>query len=256
MDLGLEGKIALVCAASKGLGRACAIELAREGAHVAICGRDPDSIALAHEAIAEVNGDGALGVVADVGVPADLDLFVDETIATFGASPDIVIWNGGGPAPGPLLETHANAMGTGIRMHLMGALHLFQRTIPAMQDNGFGRVVAITSVAVKQPLPGLGTSNTVRAGLHGMLKTLAAETARYGVTVNAVCPGYTLTERLQNLANAKGIEVSDFAADVPAQRLGRPHEFAAAVTFLASERAAYITGQSLAVDGGFVRGLL
>ncbi len=256
MDLGLEGRIALVCAGSKGLGRACAVEFAREGAHVAICARNADGIANAHEAIAEINGDGALGVVADVGIPEDLDAFVDETIATFGASPDIVVWNGGGPKPGPLLDTTAPAMGAGIQSHIHGAMHLFQRTLRPMIDRGHGRVIAITSVAVKQPIAGLGISNTVRAGLHGMLKTLAAEVGGCGVTVNAVCPGYTLTERLQHLADDQGVDVSSYSRAVPAGRLGRPHELAAAVAFLASDRAAYINGVSLLVDGGLCGGLL
>lgn len=264
MNLGLDSKLALVCAGSRGLGRAVAIELAREGAEVAFCARSPEGIAAAAEAITAVNDRGALGVIADVGVPADLDAMVDEVIAEFGRTPDIVVWNGGGPPPGPLLELPADALEEGARVHLFGAAHLFRRTIPAMVERGWGRVIAITSVAVKQPLAGLGISNAVRAGLTGLLKTLAAEVGASGVTVNSVLPGYTLTDRLLELAASKAESANttpsqildSFAAAVPARRLGRPDELAAAVCFLASDLAGYINGVSLPVDGGFCGGLL
>lgn len=263
MDLGLSGKVALVCAGSQGLGRAVAIELAREGAYIAVCARNAEPLGRLRTEIAAINSDGCLGVIADVGDPADLDAFVDETTRTW-AAPDIVVWNAGGPPPGPLLELGPDALNAGIRLHLQGAMHLFGRVIPAMVERGFGRVIAITSVAVKQPIAGLGISNTVRAGLHGMLKTLALEVGSTGVTVNAVLPGYTRTGRLESLAEARASAtgttpaavLATFAEEAPAGRLGEPEELAAAVAFLASQRAGFINGVSLPVDGGLIRGLL
>lgn len=256
MDFGLRGKVALICAGSKGLGRAVALELAREGAHIALCARGEDAIAQTCQDIQNINSDGALGFVCDLAEPDEIDAFVAETTQTFGRSPDIVVWNAGGPAPGPVLSLDRAAYQRGVDLHLHGAMHLFRRTVPQMSERGFGRVIAVTSIAVKQPLAGLGVSNAVRAGLHGAMKTLAAEVARHGVTVNCVLPGFTNTERLRGLAAQKGIAVEDFAKDVPAGRVGRPEEFAAAVAFLASERASYINGVSLTVDGGYCAGLL
>ncbi len=263
MDLGLSGKVALVCAGSQGLGRAVAIELAREGASVAVCARGEAALTRLEPELAELNGDQVLTFGADVSKPRELDAFVEQVRETW-RSPDIVVWNGGGPPPGPLLQLGSKALDAGIAMHLQGALHLFQSVLPGMVERGFGRIIAITSVAVKQPISGLGISNTVRAGLHGMLKTLASEVGAYGVTVNAVLPGFTRTHRLESLAasRASAAQVSqstildDFAAQAPAQRLGEPHELAAAVAFLASERAGFINGVSLPVDGGLSKGLL
>jgi 3-oxoacyl-[acyl-carrier protein] reductase len=255
MDLGLTGKIAMVCAGSRGLGRATAIALAREGAHVALCARQVDAIAETGEAIAEINGTGALGVVADLTSTTDIDAFADETIREFGRGPDIVVWNGGGPPPGPLLELDPAALEAAIAQHMLGAMHLLRRVVPGMIDRGYGRVIAITSMAVRNPLKGLGISNGSRSGLTALLKTLAIEVAHSGVTVNTVQPGYTRTQRLIDLAEKLGVGVEDFAREVPAGRLGTPDELGATVAFLASRQAAYINGTSIPVDGGFCRAL-
>ena len=262
MELGLTGKLAIICAGSKGLGRACALELAREGVHIGLCGRDTSAIEDTCNSIAEINGDGALGVVADVSLPADIDAFIDETEQGFGQSIDIVIWNGGGPPPGSLLTLPPDVLRAGLAQHMEAPLHLFKRTLPGMRSRGFGRIIAITSIAAKQPMQAIGVSTASRAGLHGILKSLASEVASDGVTVNAVLPSNILTDRLRALANSQATE--DMSEDAvlalmaganPSNRLGSPAEFAAAVAFLASERASYITGVSLAVDGGDCRAL-
>jgi 3-oxoacyl-[acyl-carrier protein] reductase len=263
LDLGLTGKLALICAGSKGLGRATALELAKEGAHIALCGRDVQAIEETCSAIAKINGDGALGFVADVTSTGDLDAFLDEAEKGFGQPVDIIIWNGGGPPPGSLLELPADALRSGITQHMEAALHLFRRTIPAMRKSGFGRVIAITSIAAKQPIQSIGVSTAARAGLHGILKTLSLEVAQDGVTVNAVLPSNILTARLRTLACRKASleavseddALNAMAAASPIKRLGTPTEFAAAVAFLASERASFINGVSLSVDGGECRSL-
>jgi 3-oxoacyl-[acyl-carrier protein] reductase len=264
MDLGLSGKTALVCAASRGLGRAVAMELAREGCDVGICGRTESTLNQAVEAIQEVGTGRVVGCVTDVGDPTALDALVSFVAQSLGKMPNIVVWNAGGPPAGPILDVPETALDEGIQLHMKGALHLFRATIPTMIEEGWGRVIAVTSVAVRQPLRNLGVSNSVRAGLHGVLKTLALEVGSSGVTVNAVLPGYTRTQRLQELAEARAFHENDtadnvlasFAAAVPAGRLGEPEEFAAAVGFLASQRAGYINGVALPVDGGFCQGLL
>jgi 3-oxoacyl-[acyl-carrier protein] reductase len=228
MDLGLSGKTALVCAASRGLGRAVAIELAREGCDVGICGRTESSVNETVEALQDVGTGRVVGCVTDVGDPAALDALVSFVSQSLGTMPNIVVWNAGGPPSGPLLDLPETALDEGIQLHMKGALHLFRATIPAMLEEGWGRVIAVTSVAVRQPLRNLGVSNGVRAGLHGILKTLALEVGASGVTVNAVLPGYTRTQRLEELAEVRASKENDtpanvlasFAASVPAGRLG------------------------------------
>lgn len=261
MDLSLTGKVALVCAASRGLGRAIALELAAEGAQLVICARNVAGIAAVNDEIIEINGDGALGMVCDVSKVDDLDALVDETCAVFGQSPDIVVWNSGGPPSGATLDLPREAWQSAMDAHLFGALHLFRRTLPGMMDRGWGRLIGVTSLAVKQPISGLAISNTVRAGLTALMKTLSLEVAGSGITVNTVLPGYTDTDRLRELARAKKpgdpeAVLAAMAAASPAGRLGRPEELAAAVAFLASERAGFINGVALPVDGGASGGLL
>ena len=257
MDLELSGRLALVCAGSRGIGRAIAVQLAKEGAHIALCGRDPEAISLATAAIARANGDGALGMVADVSSPEDLDAFVDEAVAGFRRPPDIIVWNGGGPPKGSLLDLPSDAMRQGISQHMEGALHLFRRVLPGMRDRGFGRLIAVTSIAAKQPIHSIGVSTAVRAGLHGILKVLSQEVAKDGVTVNAVLPSNILTDRLRELAEgSRGPgqtteeALKTMANASPIGRLGAPEELAAAVAFLASPRAGFINGVSLSIDGG------
>lgn len=261
MDLSLTGKVALVCAASRGLGRAIALELALEGAQLVICARNVAGIAAVNDEIVAINDYGALGMVCDVSQPDDLDALVDETRAAFGQSPDIVIWNSGGPPSGATLDLPRDAWQTAMDAHIHGALHLFRRTLPGMMDRGWGRLIAVTSLAVKQPTSGLAVSNAVGAGLTALMKTLSLEVAGSGITVNTVLPGYTDTDRLRDLARARNpadpaAVLAAMAAASPAGRLGRAEELAAAVAFLASDRAGFINGVALPVDGGASSSLL
>ena len=263
MDLRLAGKIALVAASSRGLGRAAAQALADEGADVAITARHQDELERTAHEIATSSGRRVLPVVADLGVAADIDRLVERVLGTFGRV-DILVNNAGGPPPGRAVDVTEADWRAAYELTLMSAVRLVQGVLPGMRERGWGRIVNITSISVKQPLPDLVLSNALRAGVVGYAKTLASEVAAEGVTVNNVCPGYTLTDRVRTLAQARadaaGIDVSQAMATwedaIPARRLGRPEELAALITFLASEQAAYITGTTIQVDGGLYAGLL
>ncbi len=264
MDLGLLGKTALVCGGSRGIGKAVALELAREGMLVTFCARGQDDVeASAKEIAAASPRKEAYGVVADLAKPDQLDTMVDQIVSRFGHGPDVLVWNAGGPPHGALLSLGDEALDQGYALHLRGAFHVIRRVVPLMIARRFGRVIALTSTAVKQPLQALGVSTAVRAGLHGLLKSLAVEVGATGVTVNIVMPGYTLTERLERViqarAESEGLPLdavlAEVSAEIPLGRLARPEDIASVVAFLASERAGYVHGQSVAVDGGFARGL-
>lgn len=262
MDLGLSGRVAFVAAASRGLGRAIAEALAAEGAHVACCARSEEIYARASE-LEERFGVPALGVVADVSVPAEVEAAVAAAIERFGRV-DILVTNAGGPPPGPFESHDAEAWRRAIALNLDSVVNLTRAVLPGMKERRWGRIMNVTSIAVKQPVDGLILSNSVRAAVTGFARTLANEVAPFGVTVNNLMPGYTRTERLDALAAAnsksKGITREEaFAAwesQIPMGRVGEPREFAALAAFLASEQASYITAQSIAVDGGWIRSLL
>ncbi len=262
MDLGLRGRVAFVAAASQGLGRAIAEELAREGARVAMCARTERIHAVAAD-IAKAHGGDTLGVVADVSVPADVERAIAEAVQRFGAI-GILVTNAGGPPPGPF-ESHApEAWQKAVDLNLTSVVNLARAVLPGMKAAKWGRIINVTSIAVKQPVDGLILSNSVRAAVTGFARTLANEVAPFGITVNNLMPGYTRTERLDALAahnaKAKGTtQAQAFGAweqQIPMGRVGEPPEFAAAAAFLASARASYITAQSIAVDGGWIRSLL
>ena len=263
MDLGLKGKTALVAASSKGLGRAVADELAREGANLVICARSVRPLEVARQAIYDETGVEVVAVPADLSEPADIDRLVAAAKAEFGRV-DILVTNTGGPPPGPFESHSREAWSDAVRQNLYSVLNLTREVLPAMRDASWGRIINITSVAVKQPVDGLILSNAIRAGVTGFAKTLANEEARFGITVNNVMPGYTRTERLEQLASdaadRSGLLVEEayarWESQIPMARIGTPAEFAALVTFLASERASYITGVSIPVDGGAIRSLL
>ena len=263
MDLGIQGRSAAVAASSMGLGFACALELAREGANVAICSRDRGRIDSAAARLRdEVAGARVHATVVDVSREKDCVRFVEETREAFGAI-DILVTNTGGPAPGALDEIGFDQVRDGFDSTLMSAIVMMKTAAPHMRERGWGRIINILSMTVKQPKVNLLVSNTMRPAILGFAKSISNELAQNGVTVNNVAPGYTRTERLTELAeHISGTgdkSVADIFADwettIPARRLGDPAELGAMVAFLASERAAYITGTTTQVDGGSVQGL-
>ena len=263
MDLGLRGRVAIVAAASKGLGRAVAEELAREGAEVAICARTARDLEAAAAAIRAATGRDVFWQALDVTDPAGVAAFVAAVEQRF-TRVDICITNSGGPPSKLFSDTTVQDWRAATDLLLMSTVSFAREVLPRMRKNHWGRFLTITSVAVKQPVDGLLLSNSLRAAVAGLARTLANEYAAHGITVNNVCPGYTRTERLDELAGslagrsggAPDDVFAGWSKQIPAGRLGRPEEFAALVAFLASERASYINGTSIAVDGGLSRGLL
>jgi 3-oxoacyl-[acyl-carrier protein] reductase len=263
MDLGLRGKVALVAGSSRGIGRAVAEELAREGCALVLCSRDEESIGgVARDISSEIGGD-ALAVRANLTDPADIDRLLRAALDRFGRV-DVLVTNTGGPPAGPFESHSPDVWREAISQNLESVLNLVRGVLPQMKKRQWGRIVNITSIAVKQPVDGLILSNSVRAAVTGFARTLANEVAADGITVNNVMPGYTRTERLVHLAehNAATREITvdeayaAWEAEIPMGRLGEPEELAALVAFLVSARAAYITGTSIPVDGGWIRGLL
>ncbi len=263
MDLGLAGKVALVAAASRGLGRAVAEELAREGAHLVLCARGADALRDTAHAIRAATGVTVIEVVADLSDPGGVARVADEALRGFGRV-DVLVTNAGGPPAGPF-ETHsAETWDAAIRLNLTSVVELTRAVLPGMKERRWGRIINVTSIAVKQPVDNLILSNSVRAAVTGFARTLANEVASFGITVNNVMPGYTRTQRVADLAarnatlrgTTEAGERAEWERQIPMGRLGEPPEFAAMVAFLASERASYTTGASIPVDGGWIRGLL
>jgi 3-oxoacyl-[acyl-carrier protein] reductase len=262
MDLGLKAKVALVAAASKGLGQAAALELAREGARVAICARAEAALRATADEIGRATGSQTLAVVADVSDPNDVERVVQTTVNHFGRL-DVLVTNAGGPPSGYFMDLGDDAWQAAVELTLMSTVRLCRAAIPHMQKNGWGRIINVTSVSVKQPMDNLLLSNALRAGVVGLAKTLSNQFARQGITVNCVCPGWTLTDRVAELNAARAQELGipaekveqQVTANIPMGRMGRPEELAALIAFLASERAGYITGTAIQVDGGYVKGL-
>lgn len=260
MDLGLTGKVAIVAAASKGLGRAVALELAREGADLAICSRDEARIRDAASAIRETTGRSVVGEAVDVSDPTAVREFVQRVRERFGTV-HILVTNAGGPPAGNFDQIQEKDWLKAIPLLLGSTVALTQAVVPLMRANRWGRIINITSITVKQPEDGLLLSNSIRAAVVGFAKSLANELAPDNILVNNVCPGYTRTERVEDLAQAiaqrKTIDadqvVREWEQSIPVKRLGTPQEFAALVAFLASERASYITGTTIPVDGGYVK---
>lgn len=263
MDLGLKGKVALVAASSRGLGRAIAEELAAEGADLVICARGEEALRAAADAIRERTAVEVLAVPTDLSDGAAVDALLSAALDAHGRV-DVLVTNSGGPPAGTFESFSMEDWRAAIRLLLESALRLARGVLPGMKERGWGRIVNVTSIAVKQPVDGLILSNSVRAAVTGFARTLANEVASEGITVNNVLPGYTLTDRVEELARRtaerEGIGEAEalerWEREIPAGRLGQPRELAALVAFLASERAAYITGSSTAVDGGWVRSLL
>jgi 3-oxoacyl-[acyl-carrier protein] reductase len=247
MELGLKNRVALVTGASKGLGRATAAALAAEGARVAVSSRSRERI---DAAAAEI---GALGLVHD---SADLDgvpRLIEAVEAELGPI-DVLVANTGGPPPGadPLGFTREQ-WEAAYRDLVLAPMAMIERVLPGMRERGFGRIVSVGSSSVREPIPGLMLSNSHRAGLVGALKTIAREVARDGVTVNSVMPGLIATERIVQLAGSREAAEDAGRSRAPAGRLGTPEEFGAVAAFLCSERAAYVTGTTVLVDGGLTQ---
>jgi 3-oxoacyl-[acyl-carrier protein] reductase len=263
MDLGLKGKIALVTAASRGLGRGCAEQLAAEKCRVAICSRDRDTVKRAAEEIAVETGAEVVGFCTDVSKVEEISRLLEEVRQTLG-DPEILVTNAGGPPPGTFASTALAEYEKALNLNLMSAVHLIHGVTPAMQAQGWGRIIAITSTSVKQPIGTLLLSNMARAGLTGFLKTVATELAPSGITVNALLPGTHKTSRIDQLVQDRAAREDKPPEEVyqqmmtanPSQTIGDPSDFGAAAAFLASVQARYITGQNLLVDGGNYKGLL
>jgi 3-oxoacyl-[acyl-carrier protein] reductase len=262
MDLGLKGRVAIVAASSAGLGKAVAMALAKEGARLAICSRSEARISSAAEHIRQATGAEVLTQVVDVTSYEQVRALVASTLERYGRL-DICVANAGGPPAKPFAETTIEDWQTAVNLNFMSTLYFAREALPLMQKQKWGRLIAITSISAKQPMDGLILSNAVRAGVTGLVKSLSNEYARDNVLVNNVCPGSTRTARVDEIARAlAGREGASpeaiqqrWASQIPLGRLGTPEEFANLVVFLASERASFITGVSIAVDGGFVKGI-
>lgn len=263
MDFGINRKIALVTAASRGLGRGCAEQLAAEQCRVAICARNDAEIKQAAEEISAQTGADVLGFAADMSKADDVSRLLEDVRQSLG-DPNILVTNAGGPPPGTYASTPLEEYEKAFNLTLMSAVHLIRGVTPAMTAQGWGRIIAITSISVKQPIGTLLLSNMARAGLTGFLKTIATELAPNGITVNALLPGTHKTSRIDQLAQHraelenKSTEevIQEMMSANPSKTIGDPSDFGAAAAFLASVQARHITGQNILVDGGNYKGLI
>jgi 3-oxoacyl-[acyl-carrier protein] reductase len=263
MDLGLTGKVALVTAASKGLGRASALALAQEGAQITIASRNHDTLEQAAEEIRQRSGRAVLALPTDLHRPEEIASLVEKTINEFGGI-DILVNNAGGP-PSGIFETLSDEQWqAAFNLTLLSAVRLIRAVLPSMKQRQGGRIIHIVSSSVKQPIEGLLLSNALRPGVIGLAKTLSRELAPYQITVNNVCPGRILTDRLRQTSNiqakmAQGQTeeeaLRDLTKDIPLGRVGQPSELGAIVAFLASQQASYITGTTIQIDGGLIQSL-
>jgi 3-oxoacyl-[acyl-carrier protein] reductase len=262
METGLKGKVVLVAGASQGMGRACADAFAAEGAIVAMCARTDKTLQAASADVRKRSRAEVFAKALDVSDPALVKTFVTEVAHKFGGV-DVCVANAAGPPPKTFLHISDEDWQSAFAMNFMSVVYLAREVIPHMQKKRWGRIITITSTSVRQPIPDLVLSSAIRPAVVGLVKTLAGEFGKDGITCNNVAPGYTATERLAEVAGprARAAGVSEeeirarWAADVPLRRLGKPEEIADAILWLASERAAYITGQTLLVDGGIYKGM-
>jgi len=262
MDLGIKRKSALVAASSKGLGKAIALELAREGARIVITSRNSENLKRAEDEIRALGAE-VHAIKADLTVKEDIKNLIERALEACG-SIDILVTNAGGPPPGTFEDFDDEDWLRAFNLTFLSAQRLIKGVLPRMKEKRWGRIIGLTSVSVKQPLDNLILSNAIRSAVVGLFKTLSRELAPYNILVNCVAPGLTRTERMVQLARSRAAQkglteeeaLKELAADVPLRRLAEPEELAALVVFLASERASYITGTTIQVDGGLVRSLL
>lgn len=263
MDLHMQGRVAAVAAASSGLGKASALELAGEGAKVAICSRDEARITQAAQEIGNATGGEVFPIICDVSAKAGCEHFIAETVRHFGGL-DILVTNAGGPPAGPAEQMTEEQWQLAIHLNLLSTIRMVYAALPHLRASDQGRVIAITSISAKQPLDNLILSNTTRAGVLGFIKSMANELGHTGITFNAILPGWTRTARvndlLASLSETRHVPVAEveagITAAIPVGRMGSVEEFAAAVAFLASGRSGYINGLAIQVDGGQSKGVL
>ena len=263
MNLGVRNRVAIVTGSSRGIGKAIAYGLAEEGAKVTICARSEEMLRETSREITASTGTEVLPVRADLKEKEDIKSMIKITAREFGRI-DILVNNTGGPPPSFFLETSEENWRDAVNSLLMSVVNCCREVIPYMKQNKWGRIVNMTSFAAKQPAERLVLSNTIRAGILGLTKTLSNELAEYGVLVNAVCPGWTRTRRIEELARSKAEKtgrnyeevINEWASNIPLKRLAQPEEIANLVVFLASEKASYITGAVIQVDGGFIQSLM
>lgn len=262
MELGMQGKVAVVAAASQGLGKAVALAFAREGASVVICGRHADKIEAAAAEIRQETGARVVGVAADVTRPEEIRRFIDAAVAEFGRI-DTLVCNSGGPTAAPFEQLNDEQWEQAIQLNLLSVVRLIRTALPHLKESGVGRIISLASSSVRQPIVDLVLSNTIRLGLHGLVKTLADELAPYGILVNTVGPGRIETDRVRSIDEGRAKKVGVTAEEqrrqveqtIPLGRYGEPEEFARYVVFLGSPANSYVTGQALMVDGGMTRAL-
>lgn len=262
MDLNLKNKVAVITAASKGLGKAVALELSKEGAQCFICSRDSNQIQNTAKEIMSITGSSVIALTCDVTRPEDIEQLKNAVLKN-NSRVDILFTNAGGPPAGFIHTFSSLDYQKALELNLMSTINLIYAFVPVMQQQHYGRIIASTSITVKQPLDNLVLSNVSRVGIVAFIKSIANQYGKYNITANTIAPGYILTDRLKSLIELKAKQenityenaLKTFTAEIPLQRIGTPEEFAALVAFLASDKAGYINGQTLLIDGGMYKGL-